>query len=73
MSIGERAALAIEARAKQNGSTIETECINIGTTRKAYNDWKRMGRNPQAYFLQQMALSEYDVIWILTGGSNEDK
>ena len=70
MSIGERAALAIEAMAKKNGTTIEEECHNIGATRKAKHDWERHGRNPQAYFLQQMALAGYDVIWILTGGSN---
>ena len=73
MSIGERAALAIEARAKQNGTSIETECNALGGSRKNHFDWKNRGLNPNAYFLQQMVLTGYDVIWILTGGMNEDK
>ena len=72
MSIGERAALVIETRAKQKGTSIEVECNTFGGTRKYHFDWKN-GLNPQAYYLQQMALAGYDVIWILTGGMNEEK
>ena len=72
MSIGERAALAIEARAKKHGVSIEAECMKFGGSRKNHFDWKHRGLNPNSYFLQQMAFAGYDVVWILTGGMNED-
>jgi hypothetical protein len=66
-SIGERAAEVIRDRAKQERTTIEAQCLKVNATRKAYHDWNKMGWNPTAYFLQQMALAGYDVIYILTG------
>lgn len=73
MSIGERAALAIETRASQNNRSIDQECRTFGGTRKNHSDWKHRGLSPQAFFLQQMAFAGYDVMWILTGGMNENK
>lgn len=67
MSIGERAAYAVRVMAKQRNTTIDEECWRIGTTRKTLRDWQKRNLNPSAYFLQQMALAEYDIYWILTG------
>lgn len=69
-SIGERAARAIRDRAKQNGIPVETEALKVYVSRKVICDWEVHNRNPQAYFLQQMALAGYDIYWILTGGKN---
>ena len=71
-TIGERAAHLIRVKATMKGISIEEECANIGASRKVYRDWKKMGRNPTAYFFQQMALAGYDVIWILTGKENKN-
>lgn len=71
-SIGERAAQAIRVQAAIKGIPIYEECENIGATRKVYRDWNKCGRNPTAWFLQQMALAGYDVIWILTGKENNN-
>ena len=73
MSIAERVAMAIVARAEQNGTTVAEECRKIGATRKNYYDWKNDCHNPQAYFLQQMVLAGYDINWILIGDSNDNK
>ena len=67
LTIGERAAHLIRVKATMKGISIDKECECIGTNRKVYQDWRHCGRNPTAYFLQQMALAGYDVIWILTG------
>lgn len=66
-SIGERAAQAIDSKAKENGRKVAEELKRIGACRKTMNDWKKRGRNPQAYYLQQMALHGYDIHYILTG------
>lgn len=66
-NIGQRAAQAIRERAKQNGTKLEEESLKVYVSRKVMNDWERRSVNPSAYFLQQMALSGYDVFWILTG------
>jgi hypothetical protein len=66
-TIGERAAHLIRVRATMKGISIDQECERIGANRKVYRDWRKCGRNPTSYFLQQMALAGYDVIWILTG------
>ena len=71
-SIGERAAQAIRVQAAKKGIPIYEECENIGTSRKVYRDWNKMGRNPTAYFFQQMALAGYDIYWILTGKENKN-
>ena len=66
-TIGQRAVLAIRERSNINGSTLTSEIERLNLCRKVFNDWDKRGRNPQAYFLQQMALAGYDVIYILTG------
>ena len=73
MSIGERAAWAILEMAEQRNVTTEAECERLGTTRKTFGDWQKRGLSPSAYYLQQMALAGYDVVWILTGGIHECK
>lgn len=70
-SIGERAARAIRDRAKQNRIPLEVEAEKVFVSRKVICDWEVHNRNPQAYFLQQMALAGYDIYWILTGEKNE--
>lgn len=71
-TIGERAAQAIRERAERNKITLQQECEKLNVSRKSYHFWNTKGINPGAYFLQQMVLQGYDVIWILTGvkGSN---
>ena len=71
MTIGERAAHAIRERSNINGSTLTSEIEKLYLCRKVFNDWDTKGRNPSAYFLQQMALAGYDVIWILTGRTSD--
>ncbi len=66
-NIGKRAAKAIRERAKQNGTKLGEESYKVDVSRKAMNDREKRKRNPSAYFLQQMALAGYDVVWILTG------
>lgn len=69
--IGERAAQAIRERAKLNGTKITSECENLDVTRKTLSVWTRSITDPNAYFLQQMALAGYDVIYILTGEKHD--
>lgn len=66
-NIGQRAVKAIRERSKKNGTKLEEESLKVYVSRKVMNDWEIRNRNPSAYFLQQMALSGYDVYWILTG------
>lgn len=70
LTIGQRTVKAIKARCKENGTTIQAELKKISSTRQNYNNWEEKGGNPSAYFLQQMVLAGYDVIWILTGKEN---
>ena len=66
-SIGERAAKAIRNRVAQNDTTLTKELVKITASRKVFLGWERKGWNPNAYFLQQMALQGYDIMWILIG------
>jgi hypothetical protein len=66
-SIGERAAKAIRNRVAQNDTTLTKELVKITASRKVFLGWERKGWNPNAYFLQQMALQGYDIIWVLIG------
>ena len=66
-NIGRRAAQAIEERVEANGSTLTEELDALGLSRKIKDDWKKRNRSPCAYWLQQLALAGYDVVWILTG------
>lgn len=72
MTIGMRAAEAIKERARKNGSTLTSEFENLGLCRKVFGDWQKRGIDPSAYYLQQMALAGYDVIYILTGKENNN-
>lgn len=71
-TIGQRAAMAIRNRAKEKRTLLETELANVDVSRKVLCDWENYNRNPQAYFLQQMALAGYDIYWILTGEKMND-
>lgn len=70
-SIGERAAQAIRERAKLNGTTKSHEQELLNLTRKTFCSWARGEYDPNAYFLQKMALAGYDVIYILTGDKHD--
>ena len=70
-SIGERAAKAIRDRVAQNNTFLKDELRKIDASRRALLSWELKGMNPSAYFLQQMVLQGYDVIWILIGGDEE--
>ena len=71
-TIGQRAAKAIRNRSKESGTPLEEELLNVYVSRKVLCDWENYNRNPQAYFLQQMALAGYDVVWILTGAERDN-
>ena len=66
-TIGERTAKAIRDRVKKNNSLLKDELRKIDVSRRALLSWELYGMNPSAYFLQQMALEGYDIMWILTG------
>ena len=70
-SIGERAAQAIRERASQNGTRLEEELKKLGILKKSFEVWECGRFSPSAYFLQQMALAGYDVLYILTGAQEE--
>ena len=72
-TIGQRAAKAIRDRAKESGKLLEEELLNVDVSRRVLCGWENCTRNPQAYFLQQMALAGYDVYWILTGRTFDGK
>lgn len=67
MTIGERAALAIQYRSERIGTSPAKLMEEMGSNRKTLRDWRSQNINPSAYWLQQLALDGYDVIWILTG------
>ena len=67
MTIGNRAAQAIHERSLDTGISPAKLMEKMGANRKTLVDWDKNGRNPQAYYLQQMALEGYDTYWILTG------
>lgn len=65
-TIGERAVKEIKKRARQNGISTSKEAAKLYITSTILAHWKT-DTNPSAYYLQQMALVGYDVIYILTG------
>ena len=66
-TIGNRAFKQLKERAKQNGICVTNEALKLGITGHSLADWKHGKGNPSAYYLQQMCLAGYDVIYILTG------
>lgn len=68
--IGFRATQAIRDMARRNGHSVRQECEKLDISQQNYNNWEKHGTNPGAYFLREMVLAGYDVIWILTGGCN---
>lgn len=67
MTIGQRAVKLIRQRAKEQGTSLKKQLDRIQCERYNFNNWETKGVNPTAFFLQQMYLDGYDVIWILTG------
>ena len=65
MTIGQRAALAIKRRVRYGKVNPELDRLTI--PHSSYERWKLGKGDPQAFWLQQMALDGYDVYWILTG------
>lgn len=64
MTIGQRAAKAIMERTKGKA---RPELVRMDVHTSNFYEWKNGKTNPSAYVLQQMALSGYDIYWILTG------
>lgn len=65
-TIGNRAYNEIVKRSGEKGIPKYKESLEMGITSTLLAKW-RDGYNPSAYYLQQMALAGYDVIYILTG------
>lgn len=65
-TIGQRAVKQIKKRAAQNGVSMSKEAAKLFITSTMLANWKNNG-NPSAYYLQQMFIAGYDVIYILTG------
>ena len=65
MTIGERTAKAIDQRVKYGN--VAPELRRLGISHTSFSKWKHNNVNPQAYWLQQLALDGYDTYWILTG------
>lgn len=68
-TIGERAVKEIKKRARQNNVSVSKQGSELSITSTHISRWTD-GTNPSAYWLQQMALAGYDVIYILTGVKN---
>lgn len=66
-TIGNRAYKEIKKRAKRNGICATEEALKMGVTSHSLSSWKKGNNNPSAYYLQQMVLAGYDVIYILIG------
>ena len=64
-AIGERAARAIKSRARPG--TVQTELERLNIPQDRFYKWKSGISDPSAYYLQQMVLAGYDIIFILTG------
>lgn len=70
-TIGGRTCHAIQQRAKEKGCAMGEEMDRMYMNRNCFKWWSR-GRSPSAFFLQQLALNDYDVYWILTGRRSQD-
>ena len=65
--INRRAVDAIEERAQRNGVRVSKEYRKLDMSPNVWHSWKYLKYAPSAYFLRQMALAGYDVLYILTG------
>lgn len=66
-TIGECAVQAIKERARQTGRKPREEFLSLEITDAMWHNWKHGIHNPNVYFLKNMALAGYDVVYILTG------
>ena len=71
MEHGKRAHQAVRDMAEKNGTSFAAECEKIGATTETVRYWKRSKYYISSYFLQQMYLHGYDIIYILTGSENK--
>lgn len=67
MTIGQRAAQMIRETAEIEGLKVSEELKLLDMSRQLYSAWRKGISEPSAYYLQQLALSGYDIFWILTG------
>ena len=70
MTIGQRAAQLIKERAKKNNRMVEWELLLLEINEASFRDWQKGRYEPSAYFLQKLALDEYDVMYILVGDNH---
>lgn len=70
-TIGARAAQAIKDKAYELGISQEDELDYLGLTRTCLFYWQSGRNDPRAKQLREMALSGYDVIYILTGEKHD--
>ena len=65
LTVGQRASRAIKERVNHGKVKPELDRLFIPTS--TVYAWELYQRDPQAYYLKQMALAGYDIFWILTG------
>ena len=65
LTVGQRLVRAVKERVHYGKVKQELERLQI--PQSSFSHWKDGDRNPQVYYLTQMALAGYDVYWILTG------
>lgn len=65
LTVGQRLVRAVKERVHHGKVKQELERLQI--PQSSFTHWKDGDRNPQVYYLTQMALAGYDVYWILTG------
>ena len=65
LTVGQRASQAIKERVNYGKVKPELDRLFIPTS--TFYAWELYQRDPQAYYLKQMALAGYDIFWILTG------
>lgn len=70
-TISGRAVKAIKSRCK-NPKRVGKELAKLDIPRSTYDHWMSKGYNPNAYYLQQMALQGYDIYYILTGETKHE-
>ena len=70
-TINLRAVQEVERRAKKSGTKVSAELCKIGAYREMLYSWKHNKNSVSGYYLQQMALAGYDVVYILTGKRQE--